>query len=239
MIFIILSCQNPVDIDTTRVVEYDYKIKHNLNVPLDTIDFGFIDKDAFEKKTFTIQNIKNDISIIKNIRLEKVPSYFFFDPLTNLTDIVLNPNAENHIELELNVLQRNVGIYNDRVKIETDSTYYINVKSIVPDVMVKDYGKIELNYGETKEFVVTILNHSNHFRIINGYFFRNNTSNMINGNSQYNNVWVAPLGNQRFRFRVTGKERGTFYPNIHFFVQYQNFHNLIVKNDCQLEIVVN
>lgn len=239
MLFIIASCQSPTEIDTIRLIEYNYNIKDNLNVPQDTLDFGFLDKDAFDKKLFTIKNIKEETTKIKSIKMEKTPSYFFFDPLQNLNNLYLNPQGQNSLSLYLNVQQRNVGKFHDRIIIETDTIYYINVKSIVPDIMVKDFGKIELNIGETKEIEINILNYSNVLRTINGYSIESNPDNLVFSDNNYNNLWMYPQSNRKLKFKIEGKQQGTFYPIISIKVQNQISQKIIVKNECNLEVIVN
>jgi len=237
ILLIFISCQSPTDIDVPRDIQYEYKIKKNIVVSVDTIDFGFVEKDAFNKELFRIKNITDKVINIKYIKLASVlnsqPSFFFFDPLQDLNDIYIQPDTNKSLNLYINHSQKNVGISTDNIVIQNDSTYNLFVKSIVPDIMVKDYGNIDLTKNDSMVIEVKIYNYSNYPRKIEKVSIVNDDDNNIKLLSNLSlGKWIQANSNSNIEFKVYGKDVGTFNPSIIF----ESQNGVIIKNNCDITL---
>lgn len=237
---LIFSCQSPTEIDVHREIDIDYKIKKDIELSEDFIDFGFVEKEAFYFDTLKISNSLNRNVIIKSIKLSKElknePSYFYFDPLQNLNDINLIPNSIKNFYLSINLFQKNVGEFKDTIIIQTDTTYHIYLKSIVPDIMVKDMNDISTNLNDSNDLEINVSNYSNYVRKIEKITILNDDENIIKfDENNFSGKWISANSSYIFNFKIYGKVKGNFTPQIIFETQ----NGVISKNTCNLNINVN
>ena len=156
--------------------------------------------------------------------------------MQNLTNIILIPNTNQNLNLIINLFQKNVGEFKDSIVIQTDSTYYIILKSIVPDIMVKEINEINIALNDSINIEINVSNYSNYVRKIEKINFINDSENLIAFDDNYvGGKWLSANSNFNFKFKIYGKKIGNYTPQIIFETQ----NGVISKNICNLSINVN
>lgn len=230
------SCEQATDIDVPRVIDYEYETKKNIELSIDTLDFGFVDKDAFYKELIKIKNLSDEPILIKRIYFKNTPSIFYFEPGQKLEDLIVPINNNKELNFFLNLKQGIVGEFEDILYVETDTIYSMILKSTVPDIVVKEHDIINLNLNEESEIYIKIINFSNYNRKLENYNIINDSTNIIS----FNNSTTIPFyiyADDSFdlSFKIKATQKGIFNPRIEF--EFQG--NLIQKNYIDLNIVVN
>lgn len=236
LLLILVSCENPSEIDVPRIIDYDYVTKKNLEFNYDTLDFGMVDKDAFYSNILKIINTSSEPVEIKSIYFENSPSIFYFDPSQNLQNVFVPNTNQKELNFRLNLRQSIVGEYYDKLFVETDTVYSLVLKSIVPDVKAQDYPNIKVNLNDEISIKIKVLNFSNYLRRIYDIDIMNNQFNQLRyNNTPFNNIVLPANSNVEVEFKFKALQKGTFTPRIEF--EYSK--NIISKNYVDLNIEVN
>lgn len=233
-ILILFSCENPTEIDVPRKIDYSYVTKKNISFANDTIDFGYLEKDAFYKKIFKILNLIDKPVDIKKMYFENVPSIFYFDPTLDLNNLIVPYNGTNELNFYLNAKQSIVGEYIDKLYIETDTLYSIVLKSTLPDIYVKDVDTLRLNLGELRKVKINISNYSNYIRKVNEFKVYNDNENFISlVKSPFNPSFIFAKNSISIEININATKTGIYQPRIEFAIQEgiisKNFTNLIIE----------
>lgn len=234
IIIILSSCENPTEIDVPRKVDYTYKTKKNISFENDTLDFGYLEKDAFYKKIFKILNLIDNPVEIKKMYFENVPSIFYFDPTLDLSNLIVPYNGTNELNFYLNAKQSIVGEYIDKLYIETDTLYSIVLKSTLPDIYVKDIDTLRLNLGELRKVKINISNYSNYIRKVNEFKVYNDNDSFISlVKSPFSPIFIFAKNINSIEININAKKTGVYQPRIEFTIQdgiiSKNYTNLIIE----------
>lgn len=236
ILLLLISCEDPTELDIDRKIDYEYVTKKNLELATDTIDFGFVNKDAFYKEIIRIENISLNPVEIKNIYFENKPSIFYFDPSLNLENLIVPSTNSKELNFYLNLRQGIVGNYEDKLIIETDTIYKVVLKSCVPDIMVQDLDTLKVKLGSELIFKVNVKNFGNYVRTISKLNILNNDDNIIKYNENLKLPrYIGINNNYEFEFKVIATKAGTFRP----IIQFDLSKNIISKDRTELIIVVD